>query len=83
MDEQFNQQSKVVSGFLAAAIGESTADTAARVEKATATATDLTGLVRHNKKSSAPQTEPNENGKRKAEDEAEGDGKKTKVETIS
>ncbi|KAI9642013.1 hypothetical protein NHQ30_009884 [Ciborinia camelliae] len=43
-------QSNSMSGVLGNILGESASDTAARVEEAKKTATDLTGLVRHKKK---------------------------------
>ncbi|KAK1962940.1 histone H1-binding protein [Colletotrichum sublineola] len=78
-----------VGGILGAALGESAAQTQARVEEAKKTATDLTGLVRKKNKDEpksadkpaeeAKATEVSANGeeangiKRKAEDPAEGD----------
>ncbi|WDK20476.1 histone H1-binding protein [Colletotrichum graminicola] len=78
-----------VGGILGAALGESTAQTQARVEEAKKTATDLTGLVRKKNKDEpkpadkpaveAKATEVSANGeesngiKRKAEDSAETD----------
>ncbi len=78
-----------VRGILGAALGESPSQTAARVEEAKKTATDLTGLVRKKKAPDAP-PEPaktngspaSANGKRKA-DELEPDApesKKARVE---
>ena len=71
-----------MTGILGAVIGETPAETKARVEEATKTANDLTGLVRKKKTKDAPaadaptetatesKTETNGNGKRKAEDDA-------------
>ncbi|GKT49050.1 NASP-related protein sim3 [Colletotrichum spaethianum] len=81
-----------VGGILGAALGESAAQTQARVEEAKKTATDLTGLVRKKNKEepkpAAKATEVPANGeesngtKRKAEELAEADesAKKAKVE---
>ncbi|KAL6921834.1 hypothetical protein ACHAPO_010058 [Fusarium lateritium] len=77
-----------IGGILGAAIGESAAETKARVEEAKKTATDLSGLVRKKNKEeatteAAPELAPeaDANGKRKAEDPAEdAEAKKTKVE---
>lgn len=75
-----------LGGILGAALGESSEDAKVRIEEATKTANDLTGLVRKNKSAAAPaEAAPTEaNGKRKVEDEADaGDEpvKKAKVET--
>lgn len=87
-----NSGSNPLGGILGSTIGESPAEAAARVEEAKKTANDLTGLVRHKKKtatdSAAGTPEPNAtngtNGKRKAEDDpAESDSKKAKVEDAS
>jgi hypothetical protein len=73
--------SNPVGGILGAALGESPADAAARIEEAKKTATDLTGLVRRKAKPDASTPEPSTNGKRKAEDDSEdNDAKKTKLE---
>ncbi|CAF3566331.1 unnamed protein product [Fusarium graminearum] len=77
-----------IGGILGAAIGESAAETKARVEEAKKTANDLSGLVRKkNKEETAteaapePAPEAEANGKRKAEEPAEdAEAKKTKVE---
>jgi HAT1-interacting factor 1 len=81
-----------LGGILGTAIGKSPADTAARIEEATKNATDLSGLVRHKKK-----TKPSEavtaqgsdntngaNGKRKADEEVEDsdNAKKARVESV-
>lgn len=83
-------EANALGGIFGAALGESTAETQARVEEAKKTATDLTGLVRkkkapsedaENKPELAPA--PATNGKRKAEDdapEAAESPKKAKVE---
>ncbi|KAM0557056.1 hypothetical protein ACHAPJ_005319 [Fusarium lateritium] len=77
-----------IGGILGAAIGESAAETKARVDEAKKTATDLSGLVRKKNKD-APAAEPEAaaapeaetNGKRKAEEPAEDtEAKKAKVE---
>ncbi|KAF4949743.1 hypothetical protein FGADI_8681 [Fusarium gaditjirri] len=71
-----------IGGILGAALGESAAETKARVDEAKKTATDLSGLVRKkNKDESAEEPEAKTNGKRKAEDSAEDtETKKAKVE---
>ncbi|UPL00577.1 hypothetical protein LCI18_011511 [Fusarium solani-melongenae] len=79
-----------LGGILGAALGESAAETKARVEEAKKTATDLSGLVRKkNKEAPAPAVAPapaaapeaESNGKRKAEEPAEeSEAKKAKVE---
>lgn len=80
-----------LGGILGAALGESAAETQARVEEAAKTATDLTGLVRKKKAkdensasaSPAPVVSAGTNGKRKAEDDAPDAAespKKAKVE---
>ncbi|WKT44637.1 hypothetical protein QSH57_009490 [Fusarium oxysporum f. sp. vasinfectum] len=77
-----------IGGILGAALGESAAETKARVDEAKKTATDLSGLVRKkNKDESAEEPEAarvpeaETNGKRKAEDPVEDtETKKTKVE---
>ncbi|KAF4496690.1 HAT1-interacting factor 1 [Fusarium agapanthi] len=77
-----------IGGILGAALGESAAETKARVDEAKKTATDLSGLVRKkNKDESAEEPgaarapEAETNGKRKAEEPAEDtETKKTKVE---
>ncbi|KAM0285680.1 hypothetical protein ACHAQH_001386 [Verticillium albo-atrum] len=75
-----------MQGIMGSALGESAADTEARVEEAKKNATDLTGLVRKKKKDEAqPAEQTNGNGsngtKRKAEEPAESDesAKKAKV----
>ncbi|WYZ41739.1 hypothetical protein EsH8_V_000634 [Colletotrichum jinshuiense] len=80
-----------VGGILGAALGESSAQTQARVEEAKKTATDLTGLVRKkNKEEPKPAEVPaiaeESNGtKRKAEEPVEVDdvSKKAKVEEVT
>ncbi|CAG7560462.1 unnamed protein product [Fusarium equiseti] len=77
-----------IGGILGAAIGESAAETKARVEEATKTATDLSNLVRKKGKDEttsesapAPVPEADANGKRKAEEPVEdAEAKKAKVE---
>lgn len=66
-----------LGGIFGAVLGETPADTQARVEEAKKTATDLTGLVRKKKQptdaeSPAPATDSATNGKRKAGDEDQG-----------
>lgn len=80
-----------MGGILGESIAETPAEAKARVEEATKTANDLTGLVRH-KKSKASSTDAGAspatngaetaNGKRKADDDAEesDSAKKAKVE---
>ncbi|KAF4995037.1 hypothetical protein FGRMN_5425 [Fusarium graminum] len=73
-----------IGGILGAAIGESAAETKARVDEAKKTATDLSGLVRKKNKdeSTAPVVEVEANGKRKAEEPTEDtEVKKAKVDT--
>ena len=80
-------QDNPLTGLLGQALGESSSQQAARVEEAKKNAKDLSGLVRKKAKEE-PKPEPEENsgsesgGKRKAEEEADGqeDPKKTKVE---
>ncbi|KXH42012.1 histone H1-binding protein [Colletotrichum salicis] len=80
-----------LGGILEAALGESAAQTQARVEEAKKTATDLTGLVRKKAKEEPKPEETQANGaefngtKRKAEEPAEADdsSKKTKVEEVT
>lgn len=72
-----------MTGILGAALGESPADAQARIEEAKKGATDLSSLVRKKeKKPEATETAPETNGKRKAEEIADGseDTKKAKVE---
>ncbi|KAB8295141.1 hypothetical protein EYC80_007070 [Monilinia laxa] len=84
-------QSNSTSGILGNILGESASETAARVEEAKKTATDLTGLVRHKKKETKDLPIQAAGAKRKAEDEPEEKGessdggkeKKAKVEVAS
>ncbi|KAK7215564.1 hypothetical protein V2G26_003567 [Clonostachys chloroleuca] len=77
-----------LGGVLGALAGESSAETKARIDEASKTATDLSGLVRKKKtkeEEAAPADVPSEtesNGKRKAEDNADEDdsAKRAKVE---
>ncbi|KAI9167284.1 NASP-related protein sim3 [Paramyrothecium foliicola] len=72
-----------IGGILGAALGESAAETQARVDEAKKNATDLTGLVRKKKPSGegAAEVPALDSGKRKAGDEAGGESpKKAKVE---
>ncbi|KAG8406886.1 hypothetical protein J3459_006636 [Metarhizium acridum] len=79
-------QANALGGLFGAALGESAAETQARVEEAKKTATDLTGLVRKKKAKEEEKPEPAApatNGKRKAEDEvpeAAESPKRAKVE---
>ncbi len=75
-------QDNPLAGLLGQALGESSVEQAARVEEAKKNAKDLSGLVRKKAKEE-PKPEPKEsNGKRKAEEPADGqeDPKKAKVE---
>ncbi|KAI0434376.1 hypothetical protein F5Y09DRAFT_328272 [Xylaria sp. FL1042] len=75
-------QDNPLTGLLGQAFGESSSEQAARVEEAKKKAKDLSGLVRKKAKEE-PKPEPEEsNGKRKAEEPADGqeDPKKAKVE---
>lgn len=82
------EDSGALGGILGTAIGESAAETKARVDEAKKTATDLTGLVRKKAKDApapAASTEATAsmetNGKRKAEEPVEEDSaKKAKVD---
>lgn len=59
-----------MSGILGAALGESSSETAARVEEAKKNATDLSSLVRKKAKTEEPSANTNGGGsKRKAEDD--------------
>ncbi|KAF4457995.1 HAT1-interacting factor 1 [Fusarium austroafricanum] len=77
-----------IGGILGAAIGESAAETKARIDEAKKTANDLSGLVRKKNKDEstaksedAPVLQAEANGKRKAEGPAEDtETKKAKVE---
>lgn len=72
-----------LSGILGASFGESAAEAQARVEEAKKGAKDLSGLVRKKeKKPEATEAVAETNGKRKANDPADGseDAKKAKVE---
>jgi HAT1-interacting factor 1 len=71
-----------MSGILGAALGESPAQAQARIDEAKKGAKDLSGLVRKKEKKPEPEPEPETNGKRKADDPAEGtdEAKKAKVE---
>ncbi|KAK5632153.1 hypothetical protein RRF57_007867 [Xylaria bambusicola] len=74
-----------LTGLLGQALGESSAEQTARVEEAKKNAKDLSGLVRKKAKEE-PKAEPEEsNGKRKAEEPADGqeDPKKAKTETTA
>jgi HAT1-interacting factor 1 len=71
-----------LGGILGATLGESPAETKARVEEAKKTATDLTGLVRKKKVASDPADAPaTSNGKRRAEDDDREDGVAKKAKT--
>lgn len=74
-------EANALGGIFGAILGESTAETAARVEEAKKTATDLTGMVR--KKAKPEAAAESTNGKRKAEEPAATGAespKKAKVE---
>lgn len=81
---------EAMQGILGSVLGESAAQTEARIEEAKKTATDLTGLVRKKKKDEpaaaveAPANGTGSNGtKRKAEEPADEDvSKKAKVEEV-
>jgi hypothetical protein len=78
---------------LGATLGESAAETKARVDEAKKTANDLSGLVRKKKAASPAAAAPTadapapstSNGKRKADDEEleNGDAKKAKTEEVA
>jgi HAT1-interacting factor 1 len=68
-----------MSGILGAALGESAAETEARLEEAKKSAKDLSSLVRKKEKKPEASPAPETNGKRKAEDAAEGDEESKKV----
>ncbi|KAL2205635.1 hypothetical protein CC79DRAFT_1343819 [Sarocladium strictum] len=82
-----------LGGILGATLGESAAETKARVDEAKKTANDLSGLVRKKKAASpaaeapaAPAPAPStSNGKRKADDDEleNGDAKKAKTEEVA
>ena len=74
-------EGNALGGIFGAMLGESTAETAARVEEAKKTATDLTSMVR--KKDKPEPASESTNGKRKADEPAETDEespKKAKVQ---
>lgn len=78
-----------LGGILGAKLGETEAETKARVEEAKKTATDLTGLVRKKKAAPAEESVTSEavvapatsNGKRKAEDDEPEDNAAKKAKT--
>lgn len=78
-----------LNGILGAVLGETEAETKARVEEAKKTATDLTGLVRKKKAApveetaapEAPAPPATSNGKRKAEDDEPEDNAAKKAKT--
>jgi hypothetical protein len=74
----------IPSGILGAALGESPAEAAARIEEAKKNATDLTGLVKRKPKAveqpSADTNGTSTNGKRKAEEDGEESVKKVKFD---
>ncbi|KAI1170450.1 hypothetical protein F4777DRAFT_591938 [Nemania sp. FL0916] len=74
-------QDNPLVGLLGQALGESSAEQAARVEEAKKNAKDLSGLVRKKTKEE-PKPAEETNGKRKAEEPADGqeESKKAKVE---
>ncbi|QSZ36709.1 hypothetical protein DSL72_006592 [Monilinia vaccinii-corymbosi] len=67
-------QSNSTTGILGNTLGESASETAARVEEAKKTATDLTGLVRHKKKETKDLPIQAAGAKRKADEEPEVEG---------
>ena len=74
------QDANPLGGILGAAIGESSAEAQARIDEATKTATDLSGLIRKKKPKDESADEaapaPDSNGKRKAEDDLEDESSK-------
>src|SRR5690606_6299088 len=68
-------------GILGAALGESSAEAQARIDEATKTATDLTGLVRKKKPKEEPKAAPPpaeaSAAKRKADDGLEAPGEES------
>lgn len=70
-----------LGGILGATLGESPAETKARVEEAKKTANDLTGLVRKKKPAPDAEAPANSNGKRRADDEDLEDGAAKKAKT--
>lgn len=81
-----NAAGGALQGIIGSALGETPAQTEARVEEAKKTATDLTGLVKKKKKAEPEVSDAQANGqesngtKRKAEDVAEEESaKKVKV----
>jgi hypothetical protein len=78
----------IPGGILGAALGESPAEAAARIEEAKKNATDLTGLVKRKPKVvEQPNVDTNgtsTNGKRKAEDDGEEESvKKVKFDEVA
>ena len=77
--------SNPMSSLLGSVLGGSPAESKARIEEASKNANDITGLVRRKKDKSNEgytiKTE-NTNGKRKANDEAEGESKKARVTDV-
>lgn len=77
----------IPGGILGAALGESPAEAAARIEEAKKNATDLTGLVKRKPKVvEQPNVDTNgtsTNGKRKAEDDGEESVKKVKFDEVA
>ncbi|KAI8629850.1 hypothetical protein F5Y19DRAFT_61759 [Xylariaceae sp. FL1651] len=81
MNEALGQDNPL-TGILGKALGESSFEQAARVEEAKKNAKDLSGLVRKKAKEEPTKQPEESNGKRKAEEPADGqeDSKKTKME---
>lgn len=77
-------ESNPLGGILGSILGESAVQQKARIEEATKSANDLTGLIRKKPAKPATQAEGGSaaaaNGKRKADEEPEVNGKKAKVE---
>jgi len=79
-----------MAGLLAEMLGESPAQSKARIDEASKNANDISGLVRHKKKPKAepsdtaagPETSTATNGKRKLDESADMgvEGKKAKLE---
>ena len=78
-----NDSSNPIGGLLGSILGESPAESKARIEEASKNANDITKLVRRKKDKSNEEEmktlEMNGNGKRKADDEVEGESKRAKV----
>lgn len=66
-------------GMLGSLLGESTAQQKSRIEEATKTANDLTGMVRKKKPATAKPAEASTKRKLEGDDEEGADGKKPKI----